>query len=72
MYAVTLYTTLHTVKELDITVKNAIKMGAIHKIIEIDVLKEAGIENNPKDRCVKNICFQRLRNMQNQLERMLL
>ena len=51
VYAVTLYTTLHTVKELDITVKNAIKMGAIHKIIEIDVLKEAGIENNPKDRC---------------------
>lgn len=51
VYAVILYTTLHTVKELDFTVKNAVKMGAVHKIIEIDVLKEAGIENNPKDRC---------------------
>lgn len=51
VYAVTLYTTLHTVKELDFTVENAQKMSAIHKIIEIDVLKEAGIENNPKDRC---------------------
>ncbi|MBR5517744.1 MAG: ATP-dependent sacrificial sulfur transferase LarE [Clostridia bacterium] len=51
VYAVTLYTTLHTVKELDFTVENAEKMGAIHKIIEIDVLKDAEIENNPKDRC---------------------
>jgi len=51
VYAVTLYTTLHTVKELGFTVENAQKMGAIHKIIETDVLKEAGIENNPMDRC---------------------
>ena len=51
VYAVTLHTTLHTVKELDFTQENAEKMGAIHKIIGIDQLTEAGIINNPKDRC---------------------
>lgn len=51
VYAVTIHTTLHTVKEKDFTCENAEKMGAIHKIIEIDELNEAGIINNPKDRC---------------------
>lgn len=51
VYAVTIHTTLNSVKEKDFTAEISKKMGAIHKIIEIDELKEAGIINNPKDRC---------------------
>ena len=51
VYAVTISTILHAVKEIDFTSKFAEELGVIHKIIEIDELNEAGIINNPKDRC---------------------
>lgn len=51
VYAVTVQTMLNSVKEIDFTSKNAQEIGAIHKIIEIDELNEAGISENPKDRC---------------------
>lgn len=51
VYAVTLHTILHSVKEIDFTCEIAEKIGAIHKIIKVDELNEAGIINNPKDRC---------------------
>lgn len=51
VYAVTFHTMLHSVNEIDFTCESAKKMGAIHKIIKIDELNEAGIIDNPKDRC---------------------
>lgn len=51
VYAVTLHTMLHSVKEIDFTREIAEKIGALHKIIKVDELNEAGIMNNPKDRC---------------------
>ena len=46
VFAVTIHTMLHSVKETDFTVENAAKMGAVHKIIQTDELLEAGIEYN--------------------------
>lgn len=53
VYAVTLHTTLHPAAELDITRAAAKEAGAHHKIIYVDELKKAGIEDNPKDRCYR-------------------
>lgn len=51
VFAVTIHTMLHSVKETDFTIENAAKMGAVHKIIQTDELLEAGIEYNPRERC---------------------
>lgn len=63
VYAVTFHTKLHPVKEKDFTAEIAKKHGVIHKIIEIDELREAGIEENPKERCYlcKKHMFSRLK-----------
>lgn len=51
VYAYTIHTMLHPMEELEITERIAKDMGAIHKVIQVDEIKEAGIENNPVNRC---------------------
>ncbi|MCI5869508.1 MAG: ATP-dependent sacrificial sulfur transferase LarE [Dorea sp.] len=53
VYAVTLHTTLHPKADLDVTREAAKAAGAQHKIIYVDELKKAGIEENPEDRCYR-------------------
>ncbi len=53
VYAVTIHTQLHPMNDLNIATRVAEEMGAIHKVIHVDELKEADIENNPVDRCYR-------------------
>lgn len=53
VYAVTLHTTLHPMADLDVASAAAKEAGASHKIIYVDEMKKAGIEENPKDRCYR-------------------
>ncbi len=70
IYAVTFHTALHPMHEIDIAQKVAEEAGAIHYIIKVDELKQAGIENNPKDRCYlcKKSLFERLKNLADELQ----
>lgn len=62
VYAVTMHTTLHTMNEIESSKKTAEEIGAEHLIIKVDELKEAGIENNPVERCYlcKKYLFQKI------------
>lgn len=62
VYAVTVHTKIHPMKDLEISRKVANEMGVEHKIISIDELKEAGIEDNPINRCYlcKKSIFEKL------------
>ena len=51
VYAYTIHTMLHPMEELTLTEKLAREMGAVHKVIQVDELGEAGIQNNPVNRC---------------------
>lgn len=51
VYAVTIHTALHPMKDLEITKKLAEEYGAIHKVLYVDELEEAGIGDNPENRC---------------------
>ncbi len=51
VYAVTVHTKLHPVGELEVSKAVAKETGAIHKIFEVDELQNAGILNNPENRC---------------------
>lgn len=51
VYAYTIHTMLHPMKELELTEKLAREMGAIHRVVKVDEIGEAGIENNPVNRC---------------------
>ncbi len=53
VYAVTIHTKLHPMNDLEIAKRVACEMGAIHKVIHVDELAEADIENNPEDRCYR-------------------
>lgn len=53
IHAVTVNTKLHPVEDVEIAKRVAEEAGAIHHIIEIDELKDAGIEFNPIDRCYR-------------------
>lgn len=63
VYAVTIHTELHPMKDLEIAADVAKEAGAEHIIIRTDELKEAGIEYNPVDRCYlcKKLLFERLK-----------
>lgn len=63
VYAVTVHTELHPMKDLEIAVAVAKEAGARHLVVRIDELKEAGIEYNPEDRCYlcKKLLFSRLK-----------
>lgn len=51
VYAVTLHTMLHPVNEIENAIKVAKELGAIHFVIKIDELINAGISKNPVNRC---------------------
>ena len=51
VYAFTIHTALHPKAELELTERLAHEMGAEHVVIFVNELEEAGIENNPKNRC---------------------
>ncbi len=53
VFAVTIHTQLHPMNDLEIAKRVAEEMGAIHKVIHVDELNEADIENNPVDRCYR-------------------
>lgn len=51
VYAVTVRTRLQPDGDLETAKRTAREMGAVHQVIEFDGLTEAGIENNPVNRC---------------------
>ena len=51
VYAVTFHTKLHGMGDLEEAKKVAAELGAIHRIIEVDELEQAGISHNPRNRC---------------------
>jgi len=65
IHAVTFQTTLHPTGDVAITRKLAVDIGVSHHIIEVDELQQAGIQNNPVNRCYlcKKYLFGSLRRM---------
>lgn len=65
VYAVTIHTKLHPMNDLEIARIVAQEEGAIHAVIHVDELNEAGISNNPENRCYlcKKCLFQKLIDM---------
>ncbi len=65
VYAVTIHTKLHPMNDLDNARRVALESGAIHEVLHVDELSEAGIGNNPEDRCYlcKKCLFQKLLDM---------
>ncbi|MGN0393879.1 MAG: ATP-dependent sacrificial sulfur transferase LarE [Coprococcus sp.] len=63
VYAYTIATTLHPAKEISDAVSMAEQIGAVSRVIHVDELKEAGIENNPVNRCYlcKKCMFSKLK-----------
>jgi len=63
VYAVFFQTALHPVAELEEARSLAGAMGAQFRCLAVDELRDAGIENNPPDRCYrcKRLLFSRLR-----------
>lgn len=63
VYAITVHTELHPMKDIEIATAVAKEAGAEHRIIRIDELQEAGIKYNPVDRCYlcKKLLFSRLK-----------
>ena len=55
VHAVTVMTRLHPRSDLAAAKEVAQETGAIHHVLEIDELDEAGISNNPVDRCYRCI-----------------
>ncbi len=53
VYAVTVHTSLHPMNDLAVAAQVAAEMGADHRVITIDELNDAGIGNNPPDRCYR-------------------
>lgn len=62
VYAVTIHTKLHPVKDLEIARKVAREAGARHLVVAVDELEEAGIRYNPTNRCYlcKKCLFKKL------------
>lgn len=63
VYAVTIESELHPRQDMEIAKKVAKEAGAIHKRISICELQEAGIQDNPKERCYlcKKYLFEKLK-----------
>lgn len=62
VYAVTVQTCLHPTGEIAHAVKAAREIGAVSVVLVADELAEAGIADNPQDRCYrcKKLLFQRI------------
>lgn len=63
VYAVTFHTRLHAAGDMEASQAVAKRLEVIHKVISMDELSQAGIENNPKNRCYlcKRTLFLRLK-----------
>ena len=63
VYAVTIQTALHPTEDIEVAGRVAKEMGAVHVILSVDELAEAGIEDNPVDRCYrcKKLLFQKMK-----------
>ena len=63
VYAITVHTELHPMKDVEIATKVAKEAGAKHLVVYIDELQDAGIEYNPIDRCYrcKSLLFGKLK-----------
>lgn len=63
VYAVTARTALHPLGEWQEAGQTAEKLGAVHRLIDVDELREAGIEDNPVNRCYlcKKAMFSKIR-----------
>lgn len=63
VYAVTIQTSLHPAEDLGVAERVAKEMGAVHVILSADELADAGIEDNPVDRCYrcKKLLFQKMK-----------
>lgn len=70
IYAVTMQTRLHPVCEIEHAGKVAEEIGAVHMVIPVDELEEAGISRNPADRCYrcKRHLFLKIQQSARQLE----
>lgn len=70
VYAVTIHTTLHPMNEVKIAKQMADEAGAIHSIVQVDELQDAGIIGNPVNRCYlcKKYLFTKLREMAKNLQ----
>ncbi len=53
VYAITMLTELHPHGDLDIARRVALETGALHEVIRINELTDAGIRMNPVDRCYR-------------------
>lgn len=53
VYAATIQTTLHPVCEAGQAKQLAEDAGAIHTVLQVDELEEAGVSDNPTDRCYR-------------------
>lgn len=51
VYAVTVQTKLHPKGDLEAAGQTAGEFGAVHKVLQMDELAEAGVEENPPNRC---------------------
>ena len=69
VYAVTVHSRLHPAEDLDIAARVAGEAGAVHRVLFTDELKEAGIAQNPKDRCYrcKKCLFQKIQHLAGEL-----
>lgn len=63
VYAVTIQTALHPMEDVGVAERVAEEMGAVHLVLFADELADAGIENNPTDRCYrcKKLLFQKMK-----------
>lgn len=68
VYAITLHTMLHPAADLEVAKKVAAEAGAIHLVLHVNELSEAGIRSNPMDRCYlcKKCLFQKLKEKANE------
>lgn len=65
VYAVTVHTTLHPMNEIQLSKRIAEEVGATHSVIQVDELQDAGIMDNPVNRCYlcKKFIFTQLKEM---------
>ena len=65
LYAVTMQTKLHPMREIDEAKKICEEMEAEHVVIAVDELSEAGIMDNPADRCYlcKKLLFTKIKEL---------
>ncbi|MDO4202926.1 MAG: ATP-dependent sacrificial sulfur transferase LarE [Selenomonadaceae bacterium] len=63
VFAVTARTLLHPAGEWQEAQRSAAELGAIHRLVDVDELREAGIENNPVNRCYlcKKTIFEKIK-----------